>query len=132
MTLGLFADNMKIQAVTNAQQILDVSAAAHADGHYAVPATDFWTDDAGEIRGYFAFNNIPVGHFWMHRKSKPRDSYRMIKACEQLVWDRGFRMGMIACHNSSPFHAQLTPHFGFKKVADTTLFYKDLTNAYSK
>lgn len=117
---------MDIVAVTNLHEVEEISKAALADGHYALAPTHYWRDEINEIAGFFSCGVIPVGHFWMRRGARPRESMRMVKKCEkvaQAVYGSGIRYGMIACQKSSPFHDTLEEHFGYDPiVSDVTLF----------
>lgn len=117
---------MDIVAVTSLSEVEAVSKAALADNHYALAPTHYWRDEVGEVAGFFSCGVIPVGHFWMRRSAKPRQSMRVIKQCEkvaQAIYGSGIKYGMIACQKSSPFHDVLKPHFGYDPiVSDVTLF----------
>lgn len=117
---------MELIKISSLNEIEEVSQASLADGHYAFAPTHYWRNEAGAVAGYFSAGIIPVGHFWMKRDSKPRESFRMVKACENVsreIYGKGIRYGLIACQESSPFHATLKPHFGYQPVvSNTTLF----------
>lgn len=117
---------MDIIAVTNLHEVQEISEAALADNHYALAPTHYWRDTVGEVAGFFSCGVIPVGHFWMRRSAKPRQSMKMVKKCEEVaksIFGSSIRYGMIACQKSSPFHDTLKPHFGYDPiVSDVTLF----------
>ena len=117
---------MDIVAVTSLSEVDEISKAALADEHYALAPTHYWRDVNGKVAGFLSAGVIPVGHFWMRRDSKPRDSMRMIKQCQDAatsIYGSGIKYGMIACQKSSPFHDKLQSHFGYEPiVSDVTLF----------
>ena len=121
---------LQVKEIVDGNDITKVAQAAQADNHYVLGPTHYWVDEkTGEVRGYFSSGVIPHGHFWMHSQATPRESMEIIHRCEQISKERlrGVPFGIIACHPSSPFNANLEKHFGYKPVIrGTDLFYVNL------
>lgn len=123
----------EVKQISAVEQVGQIIEAASADGHYVCAPTHYWTDEHGNVAGYFSSGILPVTHFWMRRDSKPRESLTKVRECveimrRQVAFTGGMQIGMIACKPNSPFHPTLEKHFGFKKgISGTDLFSVDLS-----
>ena len=114
---------VEILPVETREQYEAIEKAAAADKHYVLAPTHYWQHKNGEVAGYFSNGVVPVGHFWMDSKSKPRESFEAVKLCENIA-KATHKWGMIACAETSPFYKTLEKHFNYvPMLSKTTLLW---------
>jgi hypothetical protein len=96
---------------------------ANADGHPVIRPTHVAIKN-GEFVGCASVGAVPLILFYMHTKNaSARDTFRMIKYCEDTVVGRGATIGCIPCAVNSPIYP-FTKKLGFRSIGMMDLFFK--------